>query len=359
MEIRGNKSLITANDIIRILTVIVTILMVTLLFKIYPSISMNKSTLNNFTTVLLSLILEGFPFIILGSFISSIIQVFISEETIARVIPKNKYIGILIAAFMGLVFPVCECAIIPIVRRLIKKGVPQAMAVTFMLSVPIINPIVLASTYYAFIGKPYMVFFRAILGVLTAIIIGCLMGTLYKGNPLKNNEPKGNVNFTHVIKKQKNLKGNVKYVSHKQERTILGSISQILHHTSFEVYNVGKLFIIGAFLSSIMQSFIPRNYILSIGGGQLSSILVMMTLAFVLSICSETDAFIARAFLGQFTTGSVLGFLILGPMLDIKNTIMLTGNFKIGFVIKLVFLIIIICFIMAVASNLFLVPILG
>ena len=109
----------------------------------------------------------------------------------------------------------------------------------------------------------------------------------------------------------------------------------------------------GVFLSTCMQVFVPKEFILSIGGGVLSSIIVMMVLAFVLSVCSETDAFIARGFLGQFTTGSILGFLILGPMIDIKNTIMLCGSFKLSFVAKLIFLIITICFILAVIANIF------
>jgi len=105
------------------------------------------------------------------------------------------------------------------------------------------------------------------------------------------------------------------------------------------------------FLSTCMQIFVPKEFISSLGGGVLSSIIVMMLLAFVLSICSETDAFVARSFLGQFTTGSILGFLILGPMIDIKNTIMLCGSFKLSFVAKLIFLIVTICFILAVIAN--------
>jgi uncharacterized membrane protein YraQ (UPF0718 family) len=77
----------------------------------------------------------------------------------------------------------------------------------------------------------------------------------------------------------------------------------------------------------------------------------MFVLAYILCICSQTDAFIARSFLGQFTVGSVIGFLILGPMLDIKNTLMLTGTFSRKFTIKLIFLIVSICFIMAVSAN--------
>lgn len=296
--------------------------------------------LDNFSTIFLSIILEGFPFIILGAIVSSIIQVWVSEETITKLIPKNKFLGLLSAALVGIIFPVCECAIIPIGRRLIKKGVPLNMAVTFMLAVPIVNPIVLISTYYAFWGYSIMVFLRAGFGILAAIVIGYIIGELYKGYPLKQS--------IHIH----SYKGVCSHHNCSCGHNNKGSnLKQIIGHVSEELYDVGRLFIIGAGISSAMQTFIPRQYIASIGSGSLSSILVMMLLAFILSICSETDAFIARSFASQFTSSSILGFLIFGPMIDIKNTMMLAGSFKIKLIIQLIFLIFTICFIMAVISS--------
>lgn len=348
MEAKGQRFLYNINQLIKILAIAVIVVVIVYILNSFSLLYINKSALNNFTTIFFSIILEGIPFIILGSFISSLIQVFVSEERLARLIPRNKLLGTFIAAFIGLLFPVCECAIVPIVKRLIKKGLPLNMAVTFMLAVPIINPIVLASTYYAFLGKPYMVFLRAGFGVASAMIIGYLVSILQTNNPLKNNinHDEQECSCGH----HSHSHGHHHHHEHLHEHDD-GKWSEIIGHTNSEVYDVGKLFIIGAFLAAALQTFIPRQLILSIGSGNLSSIIVMMTLAFVLSICSETDAFIARTFLNQFTVGSIIGFLILGPMIDIKNTIMLSGNFKLGFVIKLIFLIICICFLAAVAVG--------
>ena len=314
--------------------------------------------LNNFYTIFLSIILEGLPFIILGSFIASLIQVFVTEETVAKLIPKNKFLGLVMSASIGFVFPVCECAIVPIVRRLIKKGMPLNMAITFMLSVPIVNPVVLLSTYYAFSGHTNMLFLRAACGMAGAMIIGYLVSILHEGEVLKDSSVgEGHCHchghsHQHHDHHDHHESGHCSCGhdhNHNHERK--GVILKVIEHTSIEVYDVGKLYVIGALISSAMQSFIPKAHIIAIGEGNLSSILVMFALAFVLSICSETDAFIARTFVGQFTTGSILGFLILGPMIDIKNTIMLCGSFKLSFVIKLIFVIFAICFIAAVMVN--------
>ena len=122
--------------------------------------------INNFTITFVSIFLEAIPFVMIGVIISSIIQMFVSEELLARIIPKNKLVGILIASLMGIIFPVCECAIIPVARRLIKKGLPLYLGITFMLAVPIVNPVTLLSTYYAFAQKPEFVVLRGYIWII-------------------------------------------------------------------------------------------------------------------------------------------------------------------------------------------------
>ncbi len=129
--------------LIKMLSVIIILLLASYFAKNNTLIPLNSRVINDFASIFLSIIFEGIPFILIGALASSIIQIFVSEETIARIIPKNKFVGVFIASLVGLVFPVCECAIVPITRRLLKKGVPLSIAITFMLSVPIMNPVVL------------------------------------------------------------------------------------------------------------------------------------------------------------------------------------------------------------------------
>ena len=307
--------------------------------------------INNFSTVLLSIVLEGFPFIIIGTLVSSLIQVFVSEDIIRKFLPRNKFLGILLMALMGLVFPVCECGIVPVVRRLIKKGVPLNMAVTFMVAAPIINPVVLTSTYYAFLAQPIMVVLRASLGIISAVLIGYLIGELHRGPALKSQLIKYKTSVVSGHKSHEHTHDLNCECGHSHEEHE-GKFAEVINHANHELYDIGRFFLIGAILSSIMQTYVPVEYILAIGRGNVSSILTMMCLAFLLSICSETDAFIARTFVGQFTRGSIIAFLIFGPMIDIKNTIMLTSSFNLRFVAKVIFIIFSICFIISALSNL-------
>lgn len=300
-----------------------------------------KINLQNFSTIFISILLESMPFIMLGAFISAIIQVFISEEIVAKLIPKNIVAGLIAASLMGLIFPVCECAIVPIVRRLIKKGVPLSIAVTFMLAAPMVNPIVLLSTYYAFYNKPSVVLIRAGYGLICAILAGAMIGIVLKNDDVLLTEETDMNNECYC--------GCGSRYNHQKNKN---KLITILDQTNIELYNIGKYLIIGAFLSAAFQTMVPRNFLLSFGQNRMLSVIVMMGLAFLISICSSADAFIAKSFLGQFTIGSLVAFLILGPMIDLKNTLMLSGTFKRGFVVRLIMYIFFLCFIVGNLVNL-------
>ena len=256
----------------------------------------------NVNTIFLSIILEAIPFILLGAFVSAFIQSFISENTIQRIIPRNAYLAVIPAALLGIIFPICECAIIPVVRRLIKKGMPEHVGVVFMLSAPILNPVVYASTYIAFKNTPYMANARMIVGFISSIIIGLIVYHFFKGKKILK-ERLTTIHQHH----------------HDHHHSHNNRILDTLYHASDELFDTGKYLFIGAFFASLFQAFLNRNVLLSIGTNHIVSPVVMMGFAYVLSVCSEADAFVASSFGSTFTEGALLAFLVFGPMIDIKN----------------------------------------
>lgn len=284
-----------------------------------------------FKITFISLIIESFPFILLASIISSIIQIYISEDTLFKIFPKNTFLSCIIAALLGFIVPICDCGTIPIVKSMINKKIPIGAAVTFMLAAPIINPVSIISTIYAFQNDKSVAGYRIFYGIVISILVGLIMNFFYKNKNsiVLNNDINCTCNL--CINKSWLKKGRIKNL-------IAASI-----HTVNEFFNVSKYMIVGAFLSSIFQNIIPLNNTY-IPNDNISSLIFMMLLSFVLSVCSTSDAFIARSFLNSFSLNSVMGFLVAGPMLDIKNTIMLFGNFKKQFVLRLIFFIFIISF---------------
>ncbi|MGG1397733.1 permease [Bacillus salipaludis] len=271
----------------------------------------------NINTIFLSIILEAIPFILLGVFVSAIIQSFVSENMIRKVLPRNAYLALIPAALLGIIFPICECAVVPVVRRLIKKGMPSHVGVVFMLSAPILNPVVYASTYYAFKSTPYIANARMFVGFISSIIIGLIIYRRFKGENILKPTQSGH------------------HEHHHHHHTKRNKLLETLYHASDELFDTGKYLFIGAFLASLFQAFLDRNVLLSIGTSTTFAPGVMMGLAYLLSVCSSADAFVASSFGSTFTEGSILAFLVFGPMIDIKNTLMLFGYFKKKFVLFL------------------------
>ncbi|WHZ56933.1 permease [Metabacillus hrfriensis] len=270
----------------------------------------------NLNTIFLSIVLEAIPFILLGVFVSALIQSFVSEEMIQRFLPKNAIIALFPAALLGIIFPVCECAIVPIVRRLIKKGMPLHVGIVFLVAAPILNPVVFASTYYAFQSSKEIVYGRMGLAFVVSILVGFVVYLLFKNrDQLKwtREELVGRSAGAEPVK------GGNKF-------------KETLFHASDEFFEMGKYLILGAFIASVFQTFLDRSMLAELGSSYFLSPAIMMAFAYILSLCSEADAFVAASFGGTFTPGSLLAFLVFGPMVDLKNTIMLFAFFRVKFV---------------------------
>ena len=261
----------------------------------------------------LSIFLESLPFLLLGSFLSAIIETFISDETMEKLIRKNAFLGSIVGVFLGFFIPACDCAVIPVAKRLIKKKVPINVAVSFMLASPIINPVVLLSTYYAFYNNNPNIFWgRFILGIVLSLLIGLIMGIWFQGE--------------EVTKEHTEC-----HCHHSSKNKFL----QIMHHTLNDLFEVVKYLMFGALIASVIQVYLPRSLFTLFQNNTILSVFVLMVFAYLVSLCSTSDSFVGRTLLSSFSRTSVLAYLLLGPMIDIKNTIVLFGNYKKSFVITL------------------------
>jgi len=283
------------------------------------------STFLQLNTIFISIIIEAFPFVLIGVFISGIIQMFVTDQMIAKIVPKNRVLAVLYGALIGALFPSCECGIIPIVHRLLKKGVPLHVAIPFMLTGPIINPIVLFSTFIAFGNNWQMVWYRAGFAIIIAFIIGIILSYQFKGTQLLDEDEHDH--------------------HHEHATTLWKKFVGTLNHAVEEFFSVGKYLIIGAFIAASMQIFVKTDVLMELGQTKATSSLVMMMLAGILSLCSEADAFIAASFRGTFSTSSLVAFLLIGPMVDIKNLLMMYHTFKKKFIAVLILYIVVLVFI--------------
>lgn len=270
------------------------------------------SRLNLFATVFLGIFIEAMPYLLFGTLISGLVEVFLDRELMARLISKRSVPAAISGALLGLVFPVCECGVIPLTRRLFHKGLPLPAGIAFLLAAPVFNPIVIFSTAAAF-GWGTMLAWRVGLSFVIAVSVGLVFAV--------ETDP------TNVLKPVSNLTPHEHDHTH-EPATFGDKIQQALLICADEFFEMGRYLIVGALLAAGLQTFIPQETLLAVGSGPVFSVLVMLALAIILSICSTVDAFVALGFAGVFSFGALLSFLVFGPMVDIKSTLMYLQVFR-------------------------------
>lgn len=282
----------------------------------------------NFVLVFSSLLIEAIPFILLGALVSALIEVFVPSHVFGKLALLPRPLQLPASALAGMAFPVCECGSVPVARRLTAKGLAPGAAITFMLAAPILNPIVLASTFVAYRGRDVMwpmVLGRAGVGLLAAVAVGWVVGARTKNEvlralPVEPNHDHGGCGPDCGPECHEHGHG------HGEEprwRSFFG-------HLSGDFVFMGRYLVFGAAVAAALQTFVPQSVIGTVAGAPVISLLAMMGLAFLLSLCSESDAFVAASFV-QFGVGAQLAFLVFGPMVDTKLGFLYTATFRKGF----------------------------
>lgn len=265
-------------------------------------------------TLFLSLTIEAFPFIILGVTISTLIALYVREDKILRYLPKNRFLSHAVVALLGIFIPVCECGNIPVARRLILKKFSVSQATTFLLAAPIVNPITFITTLEAFNIDKNIAIMRVVSGYIIALIAGLIISYRKNQNLLLKPEF-----FTQTCETHE----------HDQERYRGLEIFQR------EFIGVFRLLFVGAIIAALTQSLMPREFLAAVGTHPLLSVLAMIFLGLVVSMCSNVDAFFALSYSTTFTLGSLMAFMVFGPMIDIKILSMLKSTFRTKFLVWL------------------------
>lgn len=319
--------------------------------------------------VFVSIILEAIPFMLVGSLIGGLIEAFISRDKLLSVLPRRRWQTICVAAAAGIIFPVCECAIVPVMKRLLGKGLPFPAAIAYLLGGPIVNPVVALSTGLAYTFTWKMVLLRLGCGYLIAIAVSLVVDLLCKNAPCletqapplpmvdEHSEHKHHHSHDHEHDHEHDHGHDAPLCNccscmHDEPRTFSQKIGAAITHAREDFLSVGYYLIIGSFIAALAQTFIDRSIFLKLSTSPLLAIVSMMILAILLNLCSEADAFIAASFRGLIPASAQLAFLLVGPMFDIKLLLMYQSVFKRRTIIILSICILIAVFLVSVGCAL-------
>nr|WP_254553195.1 permease [Kitasatospora sp. MMS16-BH015] len=252
-------------------------------------------------TVLAAVVLQGVPFLLLGTLVSAAVSALVPDRVLTRLLPRNPVLAVPVAGVAGAVLPGCECASVPVAAGLIRRGVAPAAAFAFLLSAPAINPVVLVATSIAFPGHPEMVAARLLASLGCSVTMGWLWLRLGRPEWLK-------------------LPGRA------PAARAGGRIDAFLRALQHDFLHAGGFLVLGAAAAATFNILVPPSVLETFAGSPWLAVPLLGALAVLLSICSEADAFVAASF-GGFSLTARLTFMVVGPMVDLKLIALQAGTF--------------------------------
>ena len=267
---------------------------------LFDLLVVSDPALQAWATVFVAIVLQAIPFLVLGTLLSAALATFVSPETVARLMPRRRLWAVPVAGLAGATLPTCECTSVPIAGRMIATGFPVSAALTFLLSAPAINPVVLVATAVAFPQTPEMVIARFVASLALAVVMGVVWELLGRPGWLT---PPARV---HV---------------HVGSRA--STFRLVMQH---DFLQAGGFLVLGALFSATLNVAVDPNWTAAVANQSVMSVLVLAGLAVVLAICSEADAFVAASLSG-FSLTAKLAFLVVGPAVDIKLIALQAGTF--------------------------------
>lgn len=324
-----------------------------------------------FSAYFISIVLQSAPYMLLGALIAGTMERFLPQSWLPSAAARLGTAGIPAAALLAPIFPSCECGIVSVGRTLLRKGLPLPHTLSYLLAGPILNPVVMLTTWLAFQDWRYPAL-RALGGFLVASLTGLILRRLpldFAFRPqflagLNGALPEAGRSRIHI----RRIAYDAALYAHASGSAAAaptlelppslgqrlapfgGSVRQVLAHVRSDFLEMSVYFLFGVFIASAMKTFIPPSTFSHLAAGTVSGPLAMMVTAFVLSLCSEADAFPAASFT-EFSLNAKLAFLVLGPMLDIKLLMMYRSMFRSRFVAAFASLVVVLVLAFALALG--------
>jgi uncharacterized protein len=280
--------------------------------------------LSTLATVFLGIFLESVPFLLFGVLVSAVLQVYVSGGLIERVAPRRGLLAAVFGGSLGAVLPACECGAVPIARRLLAKGSPLSLSVAFILAAPIVNPLVLFSTWSAFSFAPGLVVGRLAIALTLAVAVGWVFH-LYPGTA-RSSAASSVPPFARPLR--------------------------VMRAAADEFLELAPYLVVGGLVAAALQTLVPRSALTALGHDPVMSVLAMMLLAALMSVCSSVDAFVALSFSGTFNAGALLAFMLLGPIVNLKSAALYTTLLRRPAMLAMIFLCGQVAFLVGVVVNL-------
>lgn len=288
----------------------------------------------DFFTLSISVFIESLPFVFLGVVLSVLVQVWVPASVFDRLLPRTPVLRRAAMSLLGVFLPVCECGNVPLARGLIVRGLTVSESLTFLMAAPILNPVTIITTYQAF-GWDHGILAGRIIG---GFVVANLIGWVFSRHPRQH----------ELLTPKFEASCQVAHTEHATTSRVRRSVLAFAEETSTML----PALVVGCAIAGAIQVGVSRDLMLALGSDPVWSVLALMALAFVVSICSNVDAFFVLAFGALFMPGAIVAFLVFGAMIDIKMLALLRTTFTTATLVRLTAIVALCSLVLGLGVNL-------
>ncbi|TDB52788.1 permease [Photorhabdus khanii] len=264
-----------------------------------------SETLKFFTIISTELII----LFLVVSFIVAMMQEYIPASTVQRLLTGRGLRGNLVGAGLGAVTPFCSCSTIPVTVSLLNAGAPFGATMSFLVSSPILNPVILG-LLVTLLGWKFTLFYG-----VSAFILSVAVGAIWQFFGLERDVKKVRVVGNNSSPGPNDLKSRLSRASRAAFSLFKTSLPYLL---------------IGAGIGSLIYGVVPGEWIANIAGADNPfAIPVAAAVGVPLYIRAETLIPIGLALQSQgMSIGAVTALIIAGAGASIPEVILLNTIFR-------------------------------
>lgn len=265
-----------------------------------------------------SIMEEASVFLLLGFVLGGVLAVLVPQQLIVRLLGRGRISSVLWASAIGVPLPLCSCGVLPAALRLSKQGATKGATVSFLISTPETDIDAIALTY-GLMGPRFAVF-RAVAGVLTAIVGGIATNLFGDRRRQPGSEPAPTPTPIPSA-----AEATARLSDGRHAVTSVERVRHVFRHAFGEMLDeIAHWLVIGIVVAALITVLVPPSLIERYLGGGLVTMLVMLVIAIPVYTCASASTPIAAALiLKGLDPGAALVFLLAGPATNIGAVIVL------------------------------------
>ncbi|EQB7663215.1 organoarsenical efflux permease ArsP [Campylobacter jejuni] len=294
-----------------------------------------QSFLNTFKEFLYLFTELSVLFIAISFLVSIINQKY--EGIFKKQLAGDKISSYFKAIFLGALTPFCSCSTIPLLRAFLEAKVKLSVALAYLFTSPLINPIIFSMLFITFglkLSLTYVVFLVFLIFIVSFVFSKFKEESFLKHIP-KNTKSNIFTQTTHnpsnFIFKQKSCCANTQ----DKPKNITINYKELFKESLKNYKKLLPYIVVAVFIGAFIHGFIPQEILQKyLNGNEILSIVLAAFLGIFLYLRAETIIPIGLILLQMgISQGAIMSFLIAGAGCSLPELVLLKQMFKMKFLL--------------------------